>query len=89
MILQALAILEATVLECKKRDVDTPEMREALNFLEPYIFPKWLIPQYRHHVLGQDRITEVALEGQQQVLRATFPVSEIQSAFCSKYGWMR
>jgi hypothetical protein len=72
-ILEALAILEAAVLECKKRDVDTPEMREALDFLEPLIRPNWLIPQYRDHVLDHDRTSEVALEGQQQVLRATFP----------------
>jgi hypothetical protein len=72
-ILEALAILEAAVLECKKRDVDTPEVREALDFLEPHIYPKWLIPQYRDHVLDHDRTTDVALEGQQQVLRATFP----------------
>ena len=71
--LKALAILEAAVLECKKRDVDTPEIRAALDFLEPYIRPQWLIPQYRDHVLDHDRTTEVALEGQQQVLRATFP----------------
>jgi hypothetical protein len=56
----------------EERDVDTPEMREALDFLEPHIRPQWLIPQYRDHVLGHDRTTEVALEGQQQVLRATF-----------------
>ena len=72
-VLEALAILEAAVLECKKRDVDTPEVRAALDFLEPYIRPQWLIPQYRDHVLDHDRTTEVALEGQQQVLRATFP----------------
>jgi hypothetical protein len=71
-VLEALAILEAGVLECKKRNVDTPEMREALNFLEPHIYPKWLIPQYRDHVLDHDRTTDVALEGQQQVLRASF-----------------
>jgi hypothetical protein len=72
-ILQALAILEAAVLECKKRNVDTTEMREALNFLEPHIYPKWLIPQYRDHVTEHDRTNYVALERQQQVLRATFP----------------
>ena len=44
-----------------------------MDFLEPYIRPQWLIPQYRDHVLDHDRTTEVALEGQQQVLRATFP----------------
>jgi len=71
-VLEALAILEAAVLECKKRDVDTPEMREALDCLEPIIYPKWLIPPYRHHVLDHDR-SDVGLEGQQQGLRATFP----------------
>jgi hypothetical protein len=39
-ILEALAILEAGVLECKKKDIDTPEMREALDFLEPLIFTR-------------------------------------------------
>ena len=39
-VLEALAILEAAVLECKKRDVDTPEVRAALDFLEPYIRPR-------------------------------------------------
>ena len=71
-LLEALAILEAAVLECKKRDVDTPEVRAALDFLEPYIRPQWLIPQYRHHVVDHVRTNEVDLEGQQQVLRATF-----------------
>jgi len=33
-----------------------------------------LIPQYRDHIVGHDRTAEVALEGQQQVLRATFLV---------------
>ena len=32
-ILQALAILEAAVLECKKGNVNTPEVREALDSL--------------------------------------------------------
>jgi hypothetical protein len=35
-ILQALAILEAALLECKKRDVNTPEVNHALDLLEPY-----------------------------------------------------
>jgi hypothetical protein len=33
-VLQALAILEAGVLERKKRDIDTPEARAALDLLE-------------------------------------------------------
>ena len=38
-VVRALAILEAATLECKKRDINTPELREALDFLEPYIQP--------------------------------------------------
>jgi hypothetical protein len=48
-------------------------MRDALTFLEPHIQPAWLIPQYRDHALDHDQREGVALEGQQQVLRATFP----------------
>jgi hypothetical protein len=73
-VLQALAILEAAVLESKKRDIDTPEARAALDLLEPYIRPAWLIPQFRHNLeLTPNGHVEVAKEGQQQVLRATFP----------------
>jgi hypothetical protein len=73
-VLQALAILEAAVLECKKRDIDTPEVTAALDLLEPYIRPEWLIPQFRHNLerVAQPHV-DVAREGQQQVLRATFP----------------
>jgi hypothetical protein len=52
-ILEALAILEAAVFECKKRDVNTPEVNEALDLLEPYIRPAWLIPQFRHQVVSK------------------------------------
>ena len=70
--LKALAILEATVLECKKRDINTLEVRDALNFLEPQTKPPWLILQYRN-ALDSDRTTDVGRESQQQVLRVTFP----------------
>jgi hypothetical protein len=70
--LEALAILEAAVLECKTRDINTPEVREALDLLEPHIWPEWLIPQFRHH-LERDPNVDVDKEDQQQVLRATFP----------------
>ena len=49
--LEALAILEAAVLECKKRSVDTPEVHEALTLLEPHVQPEWLVQQFRHHAL--------------------------------------
>ena len=71
-VLEALAILEAAVLECKQRDITTPEVKNALDLLERYVWPKWLIPQFRHHVESKVQPLEKR-EGQQQVLRATFP----------------
>src|SRR5262245_32370830 len=72
-ILEALAILEAATLECKKREVDTPELRAALDLLEPHIQPAWLIPQFRHNLDGEEEHDYPAREGQQQVFRVTFP----------------
>jgi hypothetical protein len=69
--LEALKILEDAVLECKRRSVDTPEAREALDLLEPHIRPEWLVPQFRAHLYGGQQDWDK--EGQQQVLRATFP----------------
>jgi hypothetical protein len=48
--LEALVILESATVECKKRDINTPEIRAALNFLDPHILPAWLVPQFRHHI---------------------------------------
>jgi hypothetical protein len=70
-VLEAPAILEAVTLECKKREIDTPELREALDLLEPYFRPEWAIPQFRHHI-GRVREIGYEREGQQQVLRPTF-----------------
>ena len=72
-VLEALATLESATLECKQRDIDTPEVREALTLLELHIQPEWLIPQFRYHVqrYGQQHWWE--LEAQQQVLCAIFP----------------
>jgi len=71
--LDALAILEAAVLECKKRGINTPEVKQALDLLERYIYPKWLVPQFRHHAFSERTDNPGDREGQQQVLRATFP----------------
>jgi hypothetical protein len=87
-VLGALAILEADVLECKKRNIDTSEMREALEFFEPVIRPQRLIPQYRNNLPYQmDRTHEWELEGQQQVCVLLSPVSVTRCAFCQKYAW--
>ena len=72
-IFEALAILESAVLECKKREVDTPELRKALDLLEPYIQPAWLIPQFRHNLDGEQGNDYSTREGQQQIFRVTFP----------------
>ena len=69
----ALAILQAATLECRQRDIYTPELREALNFLQPRIRPAWLISQFRYHAQlnGRNEI-DVDKEAQQQTLRAIF-----------------
>ena len=69
----ALAILQAAIVECKQRDIYTPELKAALDFLQPRIRPEWLIPQFRYHAQVNDK-NEVDLdkEVQQQVLRRIF-----------------
>jgi len=71
-VLEALATLEAATRECKQRNINTPEVREALDSLEPYIWPKWLVLQFRM-ALCRGGDGEFDLEGQQELLRATFP----------------
>jgi hypothetical protein len=71
-VLEALATLEFATLECKRRDINTPEVRGALDLLEPHIRPEWLIPQFRHHALEERTDNHVEREGQQQVLRPSF-----------------
>ena len=68
-IFEALATLESAVLECKKRNVNTPEGAEALALLARYVKPKLVVAQFRHHI---ERDNEYEKEGQQQELRATF-----------------
>ena len=69
----ALAILQAAIVECKQRDIYTPELKAALEFLQPRIRPEWLIPQFGYHAQVNDK-NEVDLdkEVQQQVLRTIF-----------------
>jgi hypothetical protein len=68
--LKALAILEAAVLNCKRRDINTLDVRDALNFLEPHTRPPALVMQFRSHL---DHGIEVDKERQQQILYAAFP----------------
>jgi hypothetical protein len=71
----ALAILQAAIIECKQRDIYTPELKAALDFLQPRIRPEWLIPQFRYHAqLNDKNEVDVDKEAQQQALRAIFHV---------------
>ena len=73
-VVNALAVLEAAVLECKQRDIYKPELNEALNFLQPHIRPEWLIPQFRYHAqLNKKNEMDLDIEAQQHALRRIFP----------------
>ena len=72
-VLEALSILEAAVLECKKKNINTPEVRKALDLLEPCIYPKWVMLQFRLNVLDGNAGNGADGEAQQQALRETFP----------------
>ena len=63
-------------------------LTEALDFLEPHLRPAWLVPQYRD-ALDRPGDREYDREGQQQVLRATFPGIRDSVRVLSKYGWTR
>jgi hypothetical protein len=67
-VLDALAILEDATSLCKQRDIYTPELREALNFLEQRVWPDWLIPRLRYHARLNG--VDVNKEAKQQALRA-------------------
>jgi hypothetical protein len=72
-VLDALSILEDTTLEGKQRDIYTPELREALDFLEPRVWRDWLIPQFRYHAkLNEKNEIDVNNEAQEQTLRVIF-----------------
>jgi len=70
-VLEALKILEAATIECKTRDVDTPEVREALDVLAPYCRPEWRITGFREHLKRHEEFGPGG-EGQLQVLRVYF-----------------
>jgi hypothetical protein len=69
-VLEALKILEDATLDCKSRDVNTPEVRTALEILHPYCRPRWRITGFRDHLQHGEHGPDS--EGQQQVLRVYF-----------------
>ena len=52
-VLEALAVLEAAVMECRRREIRTPVLKAALDFLDPHVQPPWLIPQFRYHAFKE------------------------------------
>ena len=45
--LEALRILEDATLECKVRNIDMPEVKAALDLLDPYCRPTWFVKMFR------------------------------------------
>jgi hypothetical protein len=73
-VLEVLAILEAGVLDCKHRQHRHTGHERRVDLLGAAHPASVAIPQYRDHALDHDQREGRALEGQQQVLRATFPI---------------
>ena len=71
-VLEALKILEDATLDCKKRNIDTPEVREAIDVIEPYCSPQWRIEGFRDGLRPSMGQFGFDVEGQQQVLRVYF-----------------
>ena len=70
-VLEALKILEAATGDCKTRDIDTPEVREALDVLAPYCRPEWRITGFRESLKRSEEFGPGG-ESQQQTLRVYF-----------------
>jgi hypothetical protein len=71
-VLEALKILEDATLHSKERDIDTADVTEALDLLDPYCLPKWRIDQFRQSLTPHAGQFGPDFEGQQQVLRVSF-----------------
>jgi hypothetical protein len=71
-LLEALKILEDATLDSKKRDINTLEVRQALDLLDPICQPKWRVAGFRSQLKPHAGQEGHQLEGQQQVLRVYF-----------------
>lgn len=70
-VLEPLKILESAVRECKERSIDTPEVKEALDVLDPYSSTKRM-EGFRYNLRPSVGQYGADVEGQQQVLRVYF-----------------
>jgi hypothetical protein len=91
-LLAALKILEAATLDSKKRNIDTTEVRAALDLFEPICKPEWTVPGFRGQLRPHAEQSPVELEGQQQILRVCFRsiydcVRELLAARIGKFNY--
>ncbi len=70
-ILEALKILEDAVLDSLERPADTPQVREALDSLEPFVSPKYAVRKFRDGLFVPNR-RPYYLESQQHNLNHWF-----------------
>jgi hypothetical protein len=54
-VFEALRILEAAVIDCRTRDIDTSEVRKALDVIEPYCWPEWRIDGFRDQLISHEK----------------------------------
>jgi hypothetical protein len=59
---------QAATIDCKTHNIDTPEVREALDLLAPYCRPEWRITGFRDHLKLSEGFGPSG-QGQQQNLR--------------------
>jgi hypothetical protein len=71
-LLEALNILESATIDCKHRNIDTPEVTEALDVLAPYCKPDWRVIGFRNSLRPHPGQFGPDVEGQQQILRVYF-----------------
>jgi len=69
-VVEALRILEAAVIDCKTRGIDTSEVRKALEVLEPYCWPDWRIDGFRDQLISHEK--NGSGKSQQQILAEYF-----------------
>jgi hypothetical protein len=70
-IIEAITILEIATVECRNKDVDKPDVNQALDVVELYVRPEWVVPQFRYH-LQREGNNAIDIADQQAVLNATF-----------------
>jgi hypothetical protein len=72
-IIEAITILEIATVECRNKDVDKPDVNQALDVVELYVRPEWVVPQFRYHLLREGN-NAIDIADQQAVLNATFSI---------------